>query len=158
MSAVRFRLPHLVLSLCMLLLAPAAHAAGFHWQDADGNAHSLDEWRGKPLIVHLWASWCPPCRKEMPQLARWMTRHPGARLLVVSLDRDADAARAFLQRHRIALPVLTTDSNEAFALGARALPSTILIRADGSVARVLTGDQDWSENSATVRALLQALR
>ncbi len=147
-----------LLILALPLFAAPAHAADFRWQDASGKTHSLEEWRGKPLIVHLWASWCPPCRAEMPQLARWKARHPEARMLIVSLDRDAGEARAFLQRNDIHIPVLTTDSNEAFALGARALPSTILVRADGGVARILTGDQDWSEQSAATRDLLRFLR
>jgi len=80
-------------------------------------------------------------------------------MLVVSLDGEAKNARDFLDAHGIEnVPVLLTDSGNALGLGARGLPSTILIRADGSVARILTGDQDWTDDSPVIRRLVEAAK
>lgn len=143
----------ILMMLCMLALPVSVQAAEFKWLD-DGNAmHSLKEYAGKPVILHLWASWCPPCRMEMPEVAAWAKAHPEARMVVVSLDRHTSDAATFLRQHGIAMPVLLSDPSQAFNVGARGLPATLMIGADGSVDMLKVGMQDW-QNPAWSNKLL----
>ncbi len=142
----RIMLKNIVFVL-ILLFPPALQAADFTWTDERGARHQLDEYRGKPLLLHLWASWCPPCRTEMPELTAWLKKHPEVTILPVSLDRNIADARNFLDRNHFDLPALLTDSGQAMGLGARGLPTTIVISADGRIERGFIGARDWNDPS-----------
>ena len=76
--------------LLLLLLAPGiATADSFRWVDDGGKLHSLEEYRDKAVIVHIWATWCSPCRSEMPELSAWLQAHPDVIFLPVSVDESA---------------------------------------------------------------------
>ncbi|MDQ6966568.1 MAG: TlpA disulfide reductase family protein [Mariprofundaceae bacterium] len=149
----------IMLLLAMLVFSLPGHAAAesFRWMDDTGQLHSLKEFEGKPVIVHIWASWCPPCRAEMPELSSWLREHPETSFLVVSVDESAKAASVFLAQHHITAPLLLTDSQEASKLGVRVLPSTFVISGDGEVTRRLLGSQNWADQGFT-RSLLEESR
>ncbi len=136
--------PRITLFALALLLSVPAQAADFSWMDDKGTIHQLDEFSGKPVLLHLWASWCPPCRAEMPELTSWLKRHPEVTILPISLDNELADARDFLARHHFDLPTLLTDSSQAMRLGARGLPTTIVIDARGKVRQGFIGAQDWT--------------
>ncbi len=131
------------LLLALFLLPVSAQAVEFKWLDKGNAMHSLAEYAGKPVILHLWASWCPPCRGEMPEVAAWSKAHPEARMVVVSIDRHSADAAEFLRSKGIALPVLLSDPSQAVGVGARGLPATLMIGADGAVEMLRVGAQDW---------------
>jgi len=137
-------MPRLVIALllCMCAALPA-QATEFKWLDSAGQTHSLDEYHGKPVALHLWASWCVPCRHEMPELTTWLKQHPGTPLLLVSLDGRKQDAAAFLKQHHIDIPLLLSDEAQAYNLGARGLPTTAVIDADGEVQRIWVGARAW---------------
>jgi len=135
-------------ALVTMLAAPSpAHAAArsLLWMDGAGQTHSLAEYRGKPVVVHIWATWCPPCRAEMPELSAWLHEHPDVPFLPISVDESASAAKNFLLQHGIALPLLLTDQKQASSLGVRVLPSTFVISGSGKVTRRLFGSQAWAD-------------
>jgi len=137
-----------VLLLWVLLVLPVSvQAAQFKWLDGGNAVHSLAEYAGKPVILHLWASWCPPCRAEMPEVAAWSQAHPEARMVVVSLDRHSSEAAQFLNQNGITMPVLLSDPSQAFSVGARGLPATLMIDADGNIEMLRVGMQDWQNKS-----------
>jgi thiol-disulfide isomerase/thioredoxin len=110
---------------------------------------NLDAYRGKPLIVNLWATWCGPCVKEMPSLEKLAAdfKDQGVAVIAISEDRGGKfVVDPFLKKHDIAgLPIYLdkTMSTGKALKGSTILPMTILIDADGNeVARVL-GDRDW---------------
>lgn len=96
-------------------------------------------WRGKPLLINVWASWCGPCIEEMPELQRFSAKQGanGVQVVGIALD-DPEAVRAFLQRVPVAYPILIDTAGPADAsvsLGNRkgVLPYSVLIDADGTL-------------------------
>jgi len=134
------------LSLLLLCVgAQSAAAVDFKWMNMQGDIHSLSQdYPHQPVLVHVWASWCGPCRAEMPEMAAWLNKHPNVKVIPVSLDNDIATAQSFLKTQHIALPALLTDQQQASYLGIRGLPTTILINAQGQMMDRRIGMQDWS--------------
>ncbi len=118
--------------------------------DLSGQTHSLADYRGSLIALVFWATWCVPCREEMPSLESLAKTLAGEKFVIlpVSLDRDGpDAVRRFYEDYKIEkLPIFVAkigDVLSAFKLGG--IPTTIFIDAEGrAIARVL-GDRDWSD-------------
>lgn len=143
--------------LILLFTCAPLHASEFKWMDEDGATYSLKSLQGQPVLVHFWASWCPSCRAEMPAYARWVKKHPEIKILTISLDQKAEHASAFLKKKEINLPILLSDENQARKLGAQALPTTILLDANGKISQHHRGPRDW-DSSAYSEQLLKSLR
>jgi thiol-disulfide isomerase/thioredoxin len=147
----------IVLAACAC--AQAAVAADFkRWtrgatpelalEDLKGREHRLSDYRGKVVLVNFWATWCEPCRDEMPSLQRLRERMEGKPFDVVTVNygEGAERIRAFMERERLALAVLPDrDKQAAEAWGARGLPMTFLVDARGAVRYSTFGERDWSE-------------
>ena len=132
----------------------AAPAAGF--EDPEGEPASFADFRGRPLLVNLWATWCAPCVVEMPSLDRLAMRE-GERVQVLALSQDIDgrtkvadffAARGFRRLE----PYLDGDLAMMAALGIDTLPTTILYDAEGKEVWRMTGMAEW--DGARARGLL----
>ncbi len=131
------------LAVACLVFSPASWAAEFQWQDAKGHIHRVQELAGEAVVLHLWASWCFPCREEMPELAAWMKAHPKIRVLPISLDESADAAKRFLRAIGMQVPLLRTTPEQLSVLGSRGLPTTVVIDRQGKIVSVHPGAQSW---------------
>ena len=136
--------------------APVVSAVEYEWEDAAGTVKSLDDYKGKPVILHFWASWCPPCRGEMPELSAWSKEHKDVKLVVVALDRKFANADAFLKDQKIGFPTLMGDMSAAMRLGARGLPTTLVIGPDGEIVKTRVGTVNW--NGEEGNAILQLAR
>ena len=90
---------------------------------------------GKPRVINLWASWCGPCRQEMPMLAVAQQRETAVDILFINEGESADAVRAYLRAHQLALRHVWLDPQSALgpALGSRGLPTTLFVDAQGRV-------------------------
>jgi len=143
----------IMLCITLLVCTASAHASNFRWVDTQGTLHSLQEFRGKPVLLHFWASWCPPCRAEMPKLTAWIRANPDIAIIAVSLDRNPQDAEAFMQQQQYPLPILITDSREATRMGVRGLPTTMIIDAKGYAGKIYLGAQNWQNEN-----FLQQLR
>ena len=114
--------------------------------DNEGAATRIPQaWAGKPTLVNLWATWCAPCLREMPQLQAFASEQAanGVQVVGIALD-DADAVRAFTQQHRIRYHSLVDAPGPADAgvrLGnpAGVLPYSVLVSADGRVIKTKIG-------------------
>jgi len=127
----------------MMVAVPAASAIEFEWTDASGSVKSIADYKGKPVILHFWASWCPPCRGEMPELNAWSREHGDVALVVVALDREFADADAFLKSEKIGFPTLMGDMSAAMRLGARGLPTTLVIDSDSEIVKTRIGTVNW---------------
>ncbi|ATE62019.1 TlpA family protein disulfide reductase [Thauera sinica] len=117
----------------------------------------LDAVRGKAVIVNFWASWCEPCRKEMPALVELDEREPGVALVTVAVaDRAADTRR-FLADHLIGNTVVVPDPDQgiARAWNARMIPTTYVLDARHQPRYRVVGEADWRDAALQdrVRAL-----
>lgn len=131
---------------------PAVAVAGF----PGGQATTLDQLLdGRPLVVNLWASWCGPCRAEMPMLAEAQRRETGVRFLFVNQGESAAAVQAFVQREGLALQDLWLDPASALgpAVGSQGLPTTLFLDAQGRRVDAHFGVL----NDAALRVRLKAL-
>lgn len=116
------------------------------FRDGQGDETSLAEFMGKPVLVNLWATWCAPCVKELPTLARLADRQDRVEVLALSQDmRDPQEVAAFLAERSIDLPPLQDNRMEmSSAVGATILPTTLLYGSDGREIWRYTGDLDWT--------------
>ena len=120
-----------------------------------GDFRWLSEFRGKPLIINVWASWCGPCRAEMGSLDRLAKRFGGNQfnIIGVSTDDDAEAAMAFLLRSGITFDnYLDNKLTMEYMLGAETIPLTVLIGADGRVLSKIHGAREW-DSPGTVKMI-----
>ena len=135
---------------------PALELPGF-----DGPAWRLAGARGQVVLLNFWASWCEPCRAEMPSLELLAERHVKDRLVVVAVNfRETDASiRRYLAQWPITLNIVRdADGAAARAWGVRIFPTTVVIGRDGRPAFTVTGEVDWTGAEARrwLAPLLQA--
>jgi thiol-disulfide isomerase/thioredoxin len=119
--------------------------------DGDGAGVRLSDFRGRPVVLNLWATWCAPCVEEMPSLDRLQRDFPGVAVVAISLDKAGPAkVRAFfkdqdLQHLRVYSDPKMTSMRQLGVLG---LPATLLIGADGREVGSLSGAVDWDSGPA----------
>jgi len=107
--------------------------------DLDGREHALSDYAGRRVLVNFWATWCGPCRKEMPALAAAQARFGGDRPVVVGIAMDTpDNVRAYLKAYPVNYPVLLgrlddPDSARQLGDGAGVLPYSVLLDGNGKV-------------------------
>ena len=128
--------------------------------DLDGKPHRLAEWRGKVVVLNFWASWCGPCREEMPEFSRMQQRlgERGLQFVGVAID-DAEAVRDFLRQHPVSYPILIGDEHtpewtERLGNRSAGLPFTAILDRDGRTVATRTGVLDPAELLRIVQPLL----
>jgi thiol-disulfide isomerase/thioredoxin len=123
------------------------------FQDGTGKERSLADWRGKVVLLNLWATWCLPCRKEMPSLDR-LQKDMGSEkfeVVAISVDRKGlEASRKFLEETQTQRLALYADpsarmSSELTAIG---LPATLLLDPEGREIGRLLGPAEWDSEDA----------
>ncbi len=120
--------------------------------DMDGAVWSLAAQKGKPVLLNFWASWCEPCRSEMPSLEQLALRHKdrGLQVMAVNYRETTAAVRRFIDATALKLPVLRDeDGRAAKAFGVRIFPSSVAINRLGQVRFVIVGECDWSSPAAS---------
>ena len=135
----------------------AARLFAARFADLAGQTQALAQWRGKTLVVNFWASWCAPCREEMPAFSRLQTRYAGAGVQFVGIAIDTpDNVAAFARRLAVSYPLLieAPDGTDGPALmralgnASLALPYTLIVAADGQPRYARLGRVDERELDA----------
>ena len=121
----------------------ALFAASF--PDENGKTQALKQWQGKIIVLNFWATWCPPCREEMPELSVLNTEYQNKNIIVLGIATDdIGLVKEFSKETKVSYPLLAADfaGNElAASLGNNqdVLPYTVIIKADGSIAKTYFG-------------------
>ncbi|WP_322797415.1 TlpA disulfide reductase family protein, partial [Tepidiforma sp.] len=116
----------------------------FRLQSLDGRPRTLDEFRGRYVLLNFWASWCGPCRGETPDLQDFYSRNLDRGITVIGVNQQEDeaTARKFTAEFGVSYPILLDASgavSQAYATGVGGLPTTFLIDPDGVIRRVFIG-------------------
>jgi thiol-disulfide isomerase/thioredoxin len=127
-------------------------------QDLEGRPHALEDYRGKVVLINFWATWCDPCRAEMPALNKLRASLAGQpfAVLAVNLAESEPRIRRFMEEVPLGFPVLLDrDSGAAKAWKARVLPVSFVVDAEGRIRYSALGEIDWMQDG--VRKAIHAL-
>lgn len=138
---------------------PVAAVAGT-FQDFDGTEMTLADLAGQVTVVNFWATWCAPCREEMPTLSALQAALGGEDFRVVTIAtgrNDPEAMRRFFEEIGVTNLPLYRDPRQDLArdMGVMGLPATVILDREGREVARLLGDADWNSDSA--RAIVQAV-
>jgi thiol-disulfide isomerase/thioredoxin len=127
--------------------------------DLEGRLHRLEDYRGKVVLVNFWATWCEPCREEMPSMNRLRAALAGRpfEVLAVNLAESEPRIRRFVEQVPLEFAVLMDrDSAAAKAWQARVLPMSFLVGPDGRIRYSVVGEIDWTQERVR-KAILEML-
>ena len=149
------KLSRLVLVLLIATLGVSSHAVGIRQQAPDftlksleGSNLRLEEYRGQVVLINFWASWCGPCRQEMPLLDRLHHRYEdaGFAVLGVNVEGDVTPAQKVVDKTKVTFPVLIDEQQKVSELySLEAMPSTVVIDRDGVVRYIHRGYKPGDE-------------
>ena len=135
--------------------APAVEgslAPDFTLNDLAGHPVQLSALKGKVVLLNFWATWCPPCREEVPSLVRLNRTMQGRpfQMLAVSIDEGGkEAVEAYFQKSGVVLPaLLDTDRKVSTRYGTTGVPETFVIDQKGVILKKVMGSMDWSSAEA----------
>lgn len=140
---------------------PPLQMGGFAFQDADGNSVRLADFKGRPVLLNIWAKWCAPCLAEMPKLNQLQAEAAPGTLAVVAVavdEPDPDKVRNFLANRRwdALKPYLDPKNVFAKALDIKSIPISLLIDKDGFALVRVDSPVDWYSDEA-IRLLKQTI-
>jgi thiol-disulfide isomerase/thioredoxin len=151
-----YALAFLVLCCSGAAAAPSDPFWHLKMERLDGSIHTLAEYEGRPLLVNMWASWCEPCRNEIPSIQRIWREHAGSGLVIVGVDQGEDPAevREFVREAGISYPVLLDSGSQYVQAVGGGLPTTVVIGRDGKTVNIVTGGLDYDDLEQLVDQVL----
>lgn len=126
-------------------------APGYAFRTGEGESRTLADFAGKVVFLNIWATWCPPCVKEMPSLDRLQAALGGQNfeVLALSLDHSTDLVKKFYREFELtSLGIYMADENAMAAFAVGALPTTLFIGPNGHILGALAGPADWDSDQA----------
>ncbi len=143
-----------------LLFSEPTEVSDATFTHADGGEFTLAEFRGKHVLVNFWATWCAPCRKEMPMLSELQSEFGGESFEVVTIAtgrNDLAGIKRFLSEIEVDNLPLYLDPKQALArdMAVLGLPITVILDPEGHEIARMRGDAEW--NSESAKAIIQAL-
>ena len=153
----------IVIALSFCGLAQAEIDAGdnqpvpdLRWLTGQGEEQHLYAIQNKAKVLHFWASWCIPCREEMPELIQWQKENPDIVVLALSLDQKIAQTNHFIKKNKLDMPALLLNEEDSNALAVPVVPYTLFVSADNRLLGTYPGIAPWLESSfsGSVRELL----
>jgi peroxiredoxin len=130
-------------------------APGFTLSDLTGKPVSLSDYKGKVVLLNIWATWCGPCKREIPSLDKLyqLKKNKGFEILAVSVDRTSTSSVAsFVSNYQMSFPVLHDTRGEvARKYRANAIPKSFLLDREGVIRWLVAGSIDWNDPSVSSR-------
>jgi peroxiredoxin len=126
----------------------------FTLKDMNGATQRLADYRGKVVLINFWATWCGPCRDEMPSIQELSNRLKGRpfAVLAINLDEPESRIRTFLGQMSVDFPILLDPERKvARQWNARILPASFLVGPDGRIRYSLIGELDWGHDIVVSR-------
>jgi len=123
----------------------------------DGKMVSLSDYRGHVVLVNVWATWCPPCVAEMPEIQALYRKYGDRVAFVLATNDSPEAVEAFMEKNKYQMPVLYLTENPPGPLSFSAYPTTFIISKDGRVVSKKTGAANW-DSKATEKILDELLK
>ncbi len=130
------------------MLADPQPARDFTLLDMDGVSHKLSDYKGKPVIINFWATWCPPCREEMPSMERaWdKIKDQDIAMLAINAGEDEDTIFTFMADYPASFTILLDSSGTMIeqwpVLG---LPTTFVVSPEGKLVYRAIGGREWDD-------------
>ena len=136
------RIPLLFLFLWSLFLSPVVSAVDFAFTDTDGESYKLSQFKGKWVVVNFWATWCIPCRQEIPDLSDFHLEYDDAEVIGVNFEPNLSEPelKKFIALYLVTYPVTRVNDDIIKALGEPpGLPTSVLINPEGDVVKTIVG-------------------
>ncbi len=130
-------------------MAAKPNAPAFSLIDMDDAIHTLSEYKGKPVIINFWATWCPPCREELPSMNRaWeKIKDEGIEMIAINVGEDEDTIFAFSGEYPIDFTVLLDESgDEIKKWPIKGLPTTFVLDPSGRIIYQAIGGREWDDD------------
>jgi len=133
---------------------------GFELKDLDGKLRNADEWNGQVMVVNFWATWCPPCRKEMPAFIELQEKYASAGLQFVGIALDdADKVDDFINTMGVEYPILIGENeaalvSEAYGNRLGVLPYTVVVDRGGAIIKTYRGEVSKESIEKLINRLL----
>ena len=133
-------------------LGKGVSAPNFSLPDLEGKTVSLTDFKGKVVLLNIWATWCAPCVAEMPSMEKLYQELKGEdfELLAISVDEEgAEAVKPFMEKHKLSFPVLLDTKGEIKNLyQATGVPESFIIDKNGMIVEKIIGPRDWADSVA----------
>ncbi len=160
MNSLRTMMMAALVSVPALAVAPAGPAPVFKLESMAGKAVSLDQYKGQVVMINFWASWCGPCRTEMPILEKLHAKYKpmGFTMIGVNVEPDSSLAANWLKSTPVTFPILFDTKSEVSKLYSVAgMPSTVIIDRKGNMRWLHRGYKPGDENEYLdqIRALVR---
>jgi thiol-disulfide isomerase/thioredoxin len=137
------------------LAAAAVQLPSFSIKDINGNIVNMQNLKGKKLFVNLWASWCPPCKREMPSIEKlYQTVDSNkVRFVLISFDDQFDLAKKYVTSKKLKLPIYYPTENPPALFNVQGIPATFIFDEKGELIKQIEGMEDY--DSKEYRTLFQ---
>ncbi|MBW2238779.1 MAG: TlpA family protein disulfide reductase [Deltaproteobacteria bacterium] len=133
-------------------LVKGVPAPNFTFPDLDGKMVSLDDYKGKVVLLNIWATWCPPCVDEMPSMEKLHQELKGEAFEILAVSIDVSGAKAvlpFMKKHKLSFPALTDTKGAIKSLyQTTGVPESFIIDKDGIILEKVIGPRDWATPGA----------
>ncbi len=151
LSAQAEKVTDLAARLELRVFQSGVEAPDFELVDLNGDRRTLGSYRGRVVFLNFWATWCPPCREEMPSMQALYEQYSDSGLAVVAVDlQESEAAvSAFAREFEITFDILLdTDGRVGAMYGIRSIPTTYIVGRDGMIVAGALGARDWASEDA----------